>query len=107
MKVFARSELRRIDEHRDDRHVAFGPRAIHQAEMAFVQRAHRRHQADRLARLPGSKHCFAQLRRLGDDARRREVAIAGGAVRCWCDGRFSCGVRSSVGTFYAMGAVRA
>ena len=45
-------ELDRVDEQRHDHDVAFVPRLTHQREMAFVERAHRRHETDPRAGAP-------------------------------------------------------
>lgn len=48
-QVLVRRKLRGIHKDRHDRHLVLGERRIDKAEVAFVQRAHRRHKADRLA----------------------------------------------------------
>ena len=45
-QVAGRVELRGVDEERHDDHVARGARVADEAQMALVQRAHRRHEAD-------------------------------------------------------------
>ena len=44
-EIFVRAELRGVDEDGDGDQIAFGTRGAHQRKMAFVQRAHRRHEA--------------------------------------------------------------
>ena len=43
----------------DDRQVALGPRGVEQAQMAFVKRAHRGHEADSLARPAVPQHSLS------------------------------------------------
>ena len=45
-EVFVRAELRRVDEDRDDDAGVVPPRGSNEREMAFVQEAQRRHEAD-------------------------------------------------------------
>ena len=49
LEVFAGAELRRVDKDRSHDDVAHFAGAPHQRQMTFVQRAHRRHQADAAA----------------------------------------------------------
>jgi hypothetical protein len=70
-EILLRAELRRIDEDARHRNVAAIERALHQADMAFMQRAHRRHQPDGAARLPEAGDGTAQVRHRADDEKAR------------------------------------
>jgi hypothetical protein len=50
-EVFLRPELFGVDEDRDDHDIAHAPRLAHEAQVAFMQRAHRRHQPDSFIQL--------------------------------------------------------
>ena len=62
-QVLGGPELGRVDEEAHDDHVALGAGAPHEAQMALVKGAHRRHEADRAAGLPGRGERVGSSRR--------------------------------------------
>ena len=60
-EVLAGAELGRVDEEAHHHQVAFGVGGVDQREVALVQVAHRRHQADRLAGAAGVGEGRAKL----------------------------------------------
>jgi hypothetical protein len=78
-EVFIRAELRGIDENRDDDAVGRPSRRLDKRQMAGVQRAHRRHQADSLASGAPRANVAAQFVDRADD---RNLCIHGPRPDC-------------------------
>ena len=68
-EVFARTELRRVDEHRCNEESGSAFRFVEEREVAHVKRAHRRNEAHALAVAPNDVAGCEHLGRIGDDAR--------------------------------------
>lgn len=58
LEIFCRTKLQWINEDRDNRGLTLGCRTLDQAEMSFMQGAHRRHEAKKR---PGSPPVSGQL----------------------------------------------
>ncbi len=70
VEVFARGELGRINEYRDDHPIGTASRPAYERKMPFVQRAHGRHQCDFTAAGAEIRHGAAQRGYGADDARK-------------------------------------
>ena len=75
-----RGELCRVDKNRNDRVVILAQRGIDQLQVAFVQRAHRRHKADRFAFVHDRLPPHAVRRHTLEHAHRRRGPVGRHAI---------------------------
>ena len=83
LQVGALVELGRVDEQRDDDDVALLAGAFDQRQMTLVQRAHRRHEADRA---PGAALGRERRAQLGDGAHDPHARGEGRRLTSWLIG---------------------
>ena len=82
VEILTFAELGRIDEQAGNHHAAIAPRTVDQCEVAFVQRAHGRHQADQLARVAMGLRCRAQIGGGADDFQGGLFFVVGHGTIC-------------------------
>src|SRR5207237_9360619 len=78
-QVLVRPELRRVDENANDNEPGLGPSGPDQADVAGVQRPHRRHEADGQTARSRSRDRLANGIDRADDNRPHAIRLTSGA----------------------------